>query len=271
MQGREDLCENFYRFNRLQGKLYDGETRLRRRDGSPVWMYSMGGLAEYAVVPATALVALPEDLPLDEAAILGCSVLTAFGAVRHAADLRPGQSVVIVGTGGVGSNIVQLSQAFGANPIIAVDVVEEKLKAAQALGATHTVNATREDVAERVRAITDDRGAHVGFEALGQPHTFAQTIDVVRDGGRAVIVGIAPAGATGTVEITRLVRRGVSLIGSYGARPRADLPAIIDLARRGAIDIRRAVTRTYALDEVATAYDALNKGEIVGRALVSFT
>jgi S-(hydroxymethyl)glutathione dehydrogenase/alcohol dehydrogenase len=109
----------------------------------------------------------------------------------------------------------------------------------------------------------------VAFEALGRPETFVLAASVVRAGGRAVMVGIAPAGTTAPVEITPLVRRGVSIVGSYGARTRADLPAVIELARRGAVDVTRAVTRRYTLDQAAEAYDALNRGEIVGRAIVT--
>ncbi|RMF84231.1 MAG: alcohol dehydrogenase, partial [Nitrospinota bacterium] len=109
VRGQEDLCETFFSYNRLQGKLYDGDTRLRRPDGSPIWMYSMGGLAEYAVVPATDVFHLPEEVPFEEAAILGCAIFTAYGAVRNGADLRAGESVAVVATGGVGSNILQIA------------------------------------------------------------------------------------------------------------------------------------------------------------------
>ncbi len=111
VRGRDDVCERFISYNRLQGVLYDGETRLFREDGSPLAMYSMGGLAEYAVVPATDIFPLPEELPAEESSILGCAVFTAYGAVRHAADLHPGETVAVVAMGGVGSNMVQLSRA----------------------------------------------------------------------------------------------------------------------------------------------------------------
>src|SRR6186713_383406 len=95
VRGQDGLCETFFTVNRLQGKLYDGDTRLRRPDGSPVWMYSMGGLAEYAVIPVTGVAPLPEDLPFDASAILGCAVFTAYGAVRRGAGLRAGESVAV--------------------------------------------------------------------------------------------------------------------------------------------------------------------------------
>jgi S-(hydroxymethyl)glutathione dehydrogenase/alcohol dehydrogenase len=269
VRGQDGLCETVFVLNRLRGTLFDGDTRLFRPDGSPVWMYSMGGLAEYAVVPATGVAPLSEDVPFEEAAILGCAIFTAYGAIRNGGDLRAGESVAVVATGGVGSNVLQLARAFGAGPIIAIDVRDDKLQAARELGATHTVNSVTEDAAARVREITGGRGVDVAFEALGRPETFVLAASVVRAGGRAVMVGIAPAGTTAPVEITPLVRRGVSIIGSYGARTRADLPAVIELARRGAVDVTRAVTRRYTLDQAAEAYDALNRGEIVGRAIVT--
>ncbi|MFN8637237.1 MAG: zinc-binding dehydrogenase [Chloroflexota bacterium] len=271
VRGQDGLCETFFTLNRLQGKLYDDDTRLRRPDGSPIWMYSMGGLAEYAVIPVTGVAPLPDDLPFDASAILGCAVFTAYGAVRRGADLRAGESVAVVATGGVGSNVIQMARAFGAYPIVAIDVRDDKLAAARELGATHTVNSTTEDVGARIRELTDGRGVDAAFEALGRPETFVQAASIVRAGGRAVMVGIAAAGSTAPVEITPLVRRGVSIVGSYGASTRADLAAVIGLARAGAVDVSRAVTRRYGLERAAEAYDALNRGEIVGRAIVTMT
>ena len=271
VRGQDGLCETFFTANRLQGKLYDDDTRLFRTDGSPVWMYSMGGLAEYAVIPVTGVAPLPDDVPFEEAAILGCAVFTAYGAVRRGANLRAGESVAVVATGGVGSNVIQVARAFGAYPIVAIDVRDDKLAAARELGATHVVNGSTEDVGARIRELTDGRGVDVSFEALGRPETFAQATSIVRAGGRAVMVGIAAAGATAPVEITPLVRRGVSIVGSYGASTRADLPEVIALARSGAVDVSRSVTRRYRLDQAAEAYDALIRGEIVGRAIVTMT
>jgi S-(hydroxymethyl)glutathione dehydrogenase/alcohol dehydrogenase len=267
-QGRDDLCETFFALNRVRGVLYDGSTRLYRGDGTPLAMYSMGGLADYAVVPATDVFPLPPDVPLADACVLGCALLTAYGAVRHQAEVRPGEAVAVVATGGVGSNLVQVARAFGATPIIAVDVRDDKLEAARALGATHTVNAARTDVVAAVREATGGRGADVVFEALGRPETVRTALAAVRDGGRVVVVGIAPHDVTVPVEITRLVRRSVRLIGSYGARVRGDMPALLHLTRAGAVAPQRAITRRVPLEEAPAAYAALDRGEIVGRAIV---
>jgi succinate semialdehyde reductase (NADPH) len=266
--GRDDLCDNFFAMNRLRGTLYDGTTRLRRRDGTPLAMYSMAGLAEYAVVPATDVFALPAGLPLAESSVLGCAVFTAYGAVRHGADLRGGERVGVVAAGGVGLNIIQIAAAFGASQVIAVDVRNDKLEAARRVGATDVVDSTEGNATDRVRELTDGHGVDVAFEVLGRPETFTQALEIVGDGGRMVAVGIAPGRTTAPVEISRLVRRGLRVIGSYGARTRADMPEIIRLAARGTFRPETIVTRRYALSDAEAAYQALARGEIIGRAIV---
>jgi succinate semialdehyde reductase (NADPH) len=266
--GRDDLCDNFFAMNRLQGTLYDGTTRLRRRDGTRLAMYSMAGLAEYAVVPATDVFALPASLPLAESSVLGCAVFTAYGAVRHSADLRGGERVGVVAAGGVGLNIIQIAAAFGASQIIAVDVRDDKLEIAARVGATDVVNSMTANATERVRELTDGRGVDVAFEVLGRPETFTQALDIIGDGGRMVAVGIAAGKTTAPVEITRLVRRGLRIIGSYGARTRADMPEIIRLAAGGTFRPETIVTRRFSLDDADAGYQALARGEILGRAIV---
>jgi S-(hydroxymethyl)glutathione dehydrogenase/alcohol dehydrogenase len=266
--GRDDLCDNFFAMNRLKGTLYDGTTRLRRQDGTPLSMYSMAGLAEYAVVPATDVFPLAGGLPLPESSVLGCAIFTAYGAVRHGAELRGGERIAVVAAGGVGMNIIQIAKAFGASQIIAVDVRDDKLEAARRLGATDVVNATTVDATARVRELTDGRGVDVAFEALGLPQTFTQAFEVIRDGGRMVAVGIAPGRTAAPVEITRLVRRELRIVGSYGARTRSDMPEIIRLAAQGIFRPETMVTERFPLTQADAAYQALARGEIVGRAIV---
>ena len=266
--GRDDLCDSFFAMNRLKGTLYDGTTRLRRQDGSPIAMYSMAGLAEYSVVPATDVFPLADNLPLEESSVLGCAIFTAYGAVRHAGDLRGGERIAVVAAGGVGINIIQIARAFGASQIIAVDVKDDKLEAATRLGATDVVNSTKTDAVARVRELTAGRGVDVAFEVLGIPQTFTQAFEMIRDGGRMVAVGIAPGRTTAPVEITRLVRRELRIAGSYGARTRADMPEIIRLAAQGVFRPETMVTQRFSLDDADAAYQALARGEIVGRAIV---
>jgi S-(hydroxymethyl)glutathione dehydrogenase/alcohol dehydrogenase len=267
-RGRDDLCETFFAMNRLKGVLYDGHTRLSRPDGSPLAMYSMAGLAEYAVSPATAVFLAPQGVPDEDACILGCAVMTAYGAVKHQAQLAPAEAVAVVGVGGVGSNIIQLARAFGASMIVAVDVRDDKLEAARVLGATHTVNGAAGDPIAGVRELTGGQGVDVAFEALGRPETVVNAFQMAKDGGRVVVVGIAAGAATAAIEITRLVRRGIRLTGSYGARVRGDMPEIIKLVAGGQISPTRAISRRFRLSEADRAYQALNRGEIIGRAIV---
>ena len=267
LRARDDLCSRFFELNRLRGVLYDGETRLHRDDGTPLAMYSMGGLAEYAVVPATGIFPLPDSLPLEESAIIGCAALTAYGAVKHAGETRIGHRVAVVATGGVGSLVVQLARAAGATRVVAVDLGAEKLAAARRLGATDVVDAGAEDPVARVLELTGG-GADVVFEVLGGEQTFTQALAMVRDGGRMVAVGIAPAGTTAPVEITRLVRRSLHVVGSYGARVRADMPSLLALVEAGVIAPAESLTQRFTLEQAAEAYEALDRREIVGRAIV---
>ncbi len=267
-RGRDDLCETFFALNRLRGTLYDGTTRLHRTDGTPLAMYSMAGLAEYAVAPATAVFRVPAGLDLEAAAVLGCAVLTAYGAVAHAGAVRPGDRVAVVAVGGVGLNIVQLARAFGAAQVIAVGRSQSKLDAAKRMGATDTVGGSVTDPVARVRELTDGEVVDVAFEALGRPRTFQQAVAMVRDGGTMAAVGIADGPAAAEIGITHLVRRSIRLVGSYGGRTRADMPTLIGLAASGAVDIDAQISMRVPLDEADAAYRALDRGEIIGRALV---
>lgn len=266
--GREELCEPFFACNRLNGTLYDGETRLYDGAGAPIWQYSMGGLSELAVMPERAAVPVPDELPLAASAIFGCALLTAYGAAHGVGEVGPGATVAVLGAGGVGSNLVQMCRALGAETVVAIDLAADKLAAATALGATATIDASQQDAVAALRELTDGRGADVVFEAIGHPATFRQATELAADGGRCVMVGIAPTGATAEVEITRLVRRKLQICGSFGGRPRAELPAVMAMAVDGRLDLDGAISRRFTLDQVDEAYGALARGEIVGRALI---
>lgn len=265
-KGRDDLCLTFFAENRLKGNLLDGTSRLARADGSRLAMYSMAAMAAYAVVPVTALALVPDSIPLPEAAVLGCAAFTAFGAVATA-RLEPGETVAVIAAGGVGSSIVQVAAHVGASRIVAVDVSLEKLEAARALGATDTVDSRDGGAAAAVRALVPG-GVDVAFEALGLPQTFELAAAVLADGGRMVAVGIADRDASGSIPITALVRRGYSIMGSFGARTRRDLPRVVQLAVEGGFDVHKAVSRRYPLAEADAAYAALARGDITGRAIL---
>ncbi|WP_305003068.1 zinc-binding dehydrogenase [Salinibacterium soli] len=268
LAGRDDLCEPFFEQNRRRGVLFDGSSRLARADGSPLAMYSMAGLAEYCVIPLTALAPLPHDLPEFESAVLGCAGLTSFGAVHRAAGVREGDTVAVIGVGGIGLSIVQLARAAGAGMVVAVDLDDSKLQTALDLGATHAVNSlTAGDPVPVVRE-SSGGGVDVAFEAIGTPTTLQQAVGMLAEGGRAVAVGIAAGDAAASIPITPLVRRAQSIVGSFGARTRSDLPEVVRLAREGSLSVTDTVTRSYDLDHVATAFDDLAARAINGRAIV---
>jgi len=270
INGHEDLCETFYLLNRLKGVLYDGTTRIFDRRGQPVWMFSMGGMAEYAVVPSNAVFKLPDGIPTEDSCVLGCAGMTAYGAVKNQAQLKPSQSVAVIGVGGVGSSIIQVAKVFGAAEIIAVDVKENKLEAAKQSGATQTVNAAKDDAARRILELTGGRGVDAAFESTGRPETYAAALGSVRSGGSVVAVGLASASTTIPVELNKFIRKGIRLLGSYGAKPRQDMPELLDLVNRGIIDARRSVTERYSLKQVNDALGALERGEILGRSILVF-
>lgn len=268
INGHEDLCETFYLLNRVKGVLYDGTTRIFDHQGRPLWMFSMGGMAEYAVVPSTAVFRLPDRIPLEESCVLGCAGMTAYGAVKNQAQLKPSQSVAIFGIGGVGSSIVQVAKVFGAAEIIAVDVKEDKLIAAKQSGATDAINAVKDDPVRRILELTNGRGVDVAFESSGRSETYAAALGSVSSGGSVVAVGLSSASTTIPVELNKFVRKGIKLLGSYGAKPRQDMPELLDLVNRGIIDTKRSVTSRFNLKQVNDALGSLERGEILGRSIL---
>ncbi|MDN5562981.1 MULTISPECIES: zinc-binding dehydrogenase [Luteococcus] len=269
-RGMDELCGPFFELNRLKGVLYDGTTRLFSPAGEPIYMYSMGGLAEYAVIPSTSVAPLPEEIETVPSAILGCAAMTAYGAVRHS-GLKYGETVAVVAVGGVGSNICQIARAMGASQVIAIDIADEKLAVMGTFGATATVNSRTTDAREAVFALTEGHGVDVSFEALGVGATWQTALDVLSDGGRMVPIGLGAGRQTAEVEINRLVRRSQSILGSYGARTRVDLPAVVDMAARGWIGYRDLVTRRIPLEEAGAGYEQLKSGSIMGRAVVDMS
>jgi succinate semialdehyde reductase (NADPH) len=267
-RGEEELCATWFAENRGKGALYDGTSRLAALDGSSIAMYSMAGFAEYSVVPATAVFKVPDELALEDCSVLGCATFTAFGMLRHTARLQAGETIAIVGTGGVGSAAIQLAGVFGASRVIAIDIRGDKLEAARLLGATDLVNAAEVDVGEAVRSLTAGRGVDIAVEAFGHPATVESALAAVRAGGRVALAGLAPHGVEARFEITPLVRRKISILGSFGGRARTDMPILLSLAAQGRIDPGQFISRRYPIGEATAAFDALERGEVIGRSII---
>jgi S-(hydroxymethyl)glutathione dehydrogenase/alcohol dehydrogenase len=160
---------------------------------------------------------------------------------------------------------------FGASEIVAIDLAEDKLELARSLGATAVVNAGRDDPLAAVAELTAGQGLDVAFEAFGSPATFATALGLVGDGGAVVVVGIAPRGATGELDLMRLPRRKLRILGAYGGRPRAHLPLLLDLVARGRLAPGLTVSARYGLEEADLAYRRLGEGTTVGRALIEMS
>lgn len=265
-KGLEDICENFFNYNRLAGQLYDGSTRISRA-GEDIAMYSMGGHAKHSIVPSRAVFRLPDEVPLHQAAVLGCSLFTAHGAVRSVADVQPGENVAVIATGGVGLSIIHLARAAGAERIIAVDIDDEKLALARELGATDVINSTRTDPVEKTHDLLG-QGVDVAFEALGSVPTVRLAVDMLDDGGRAVLAGIAPAGKTMDVDITKVVRRKLKILGSFGAPASTAMPEVVALAAEGKIDLDKLITDEFTFEQTSEAYQLLNERKVRGRGLI---
>ena len=241
--------------------LPDGSTALTI-DGERVFPYlAVGSMCEYAVVPESGAVRIPENVPFDVASLIGCSIATGFGAVTHDAAVEAGCSAVVVGSGGVGLSIIMALKLVGANPIIAVDVSEEKLEAARRLGATHTLVAGP-DLAEGVRKLTGT-GADYAFEAIGRVETIESLPGLIAPGGKAVIVGLPPQNTPVAIDALALAENGKSLIGSnYGSTvPGRDFPRIAELYLAGKLPVDELISHRIRLEDVNEAFDAMRRGE----------
>jgi Zn-dependent alcohol dehydrogenase len=245
------------------GGLLDGRPRLSRA-GEPVYHYSfLSTFAERTVVPATCCIPIPDGVPFEIAALAGCAVATGTGAVWRTAGVRPGERVAVIGCGGVGMSALLGAVAAGADPVVAVDVADEKLALAEQLGATHALPwaGSAEATAERVLAATGS-GVDYAFEATGRPEAALAAFLSTRARGAAVLIGIPSADAVlslPALPIPRLERR---ILGSvYGSsRPQRDFPALLELYRRGRLPLDRLVSRTVPLGGVGEAFDAMREG-----------
>jgi S-(hydroxymethyl)glutathione dehydrogenase/alcohol dehydrogenase len=265
--GRPNLCE---RRQPGRGVLPDGTTRMSLR-GRPVYHY--GHVATYAsqtVVHESCAIRIDKNMPLDRAALIGCSVMTGVGAVLNTAAVPAGASMAVFGVGGVGLNVVQGGALAAAHPLVAVDVRASKLEYARGLGATHAVDAAREDPVAAVRALTGG-GADFTFVAVGDAGAMAQACEALGPGGTCILIGIPPTGNTVPLDVRPLVSGERTIRGSsYGsARTRVDLPRMVDLYLAGRLRLDQLVTRRYTLDEANDGFRDLAAGT-VARGLIVF-
>jgi S-(hydroxymethyl)glutathione dehydrogenase / alcohol dehydrogenase len=258
--GHPNLCEPAGKSG-LAGVLLDGTSRLHANGVTLQHGLMTACFAEQAVVAAAGAVKIPDELPLWQAALLGCGVVTGIGAVRNAARVQRGDSVCVIGCGGVGLEVIAGAALAGATPIVGVDRVPEKLELARSYGATHTIDSTHGDVVATVHGLTGG-GADHAFEVVGRPDTIRLAWDAIRPGGQAIVVGLVPRGVDVSVPGIEFLS-DKSLRGTYHGSGDAarDLPELATLALAGTLDLAGVVTHTTDLDGVEAAFERLRRGE----------
>jgi len=256
--GRPNLCENLGAFD--AGFLADGTVRFHKGDLA-IHSNVPSSFAERTVVPANTAIRVDPSLPLEQVALLGCAVMTGVGAVLNTARVRPGESVVVIGCGGVGLSVIQGARIAGASPIVAVDVAPSKLDLARELGATEAVLGGGEDPEAAVRAVLSG-GADHAFEALGRTRTIELATRVTAPGGTAVLVGMAPPDARPAFDALTLTLEERRIVGCwYGSCvPPRDFPLLVDLVRDSALRLDVMIGRTFALHGINDALALFEQG-----------
>jgi S-(hydroxymethyl)glutathione dehydrogenase/alcohol dehydrogenase len=266
--GSPQVCDT----NRLTGtRQYDGTFRLKDNDGTDVHQFAkLGVFAESIIVPQQACFPVAEDIPMDVASLIGCSVTTGVGGVINQPNIRSGMTVAVFGSGGVGLNAIQGAKLLNASRIIAVDIHDHKLEFTYKFGATDVINSRSDDPAKKIMELTGE-GVDFAFDTFGGAITTEQMMDSLRKGGTGVLVGLAPEGMTADINMVDLVRNQKTLTGSYygSASPQETFGKLVDFYRKGLIDIDSLITRRYPLEEINEAYDALGRGED-GRGVIMF-
>jgi S-(hydroxymethyl)glutathione dehydrogenase/alcohol dehydrogenase len=258
--GRPNLCNGMVN---QAGRFPDGTRRHRKGD---VELNSFGrgmsSFAEYSVVHESAAIPLDPEVPMTVAALMGCAVMTGVGAVLNTAAVEPGSSVAVFATGGVGLSIVQGAVLANASQIIAVDLLDNKLDYASSFGATHAINASRQDAVETIRDLTDGLGVDYAFDAIGDARVSRACYDAVRRGGTAVVVGMAPTGTEIPIPATIAGDEKVVKGCFYGStRPAVDFKRLVQFYQRGALKLDGMITRTYSLEKINDAFSDLARGD----------
>jgi S-(hydroxymethyl)mycothiol dehydrogenase len=260
-RGRPWYC--FNTFNAAQKMTLEDGTEL-----SPA--LGIGAFADKTLVHAGQCTKVDPAAPATAAGLLGCGVMAGFGAAVNTGGVTRGDSVAVIGCGGVGAAAIAGSSLAGAVTIIAVDIDERKLAKAQGMGATHTVNAGSEDVVERVQALTGGFGADVVVDAVGTPATWTQAFYARDLAGTVVLVGVPMPEATLKIPLLDVFGRGGALKSSwYGdCLPSRDFPMLIDLYRQGRFPLDSFVSETIHLDEVEAAFDLMHDGDVLRSVVI---
>jgi len=260
--GKELYCLNFFQYN-FHGARPDGTTTLRRGDqvvhGS---FLGQSSFADHALAAERNVVKVREDVPLELLGPLGCGVMTGAGAVMNVLRPRPGASIAVFGVGPVGMSAILGAVVVGCTTIIAVDINPERLKMAKELGATHTVNAAKEDPVEAILEMTGG-GAEFSLECVGNPRVLRQAVDVLPRLGVCGLLGVVPPGTEVSLDMD-LIMNGRTVKGILGGDAIADLfiPKLIELYRQGRFPFDRLIT-FYPFDEINKAVEDMQKGQVI--------
>jgi len=262
-EGRPALCEPGAAANGA-GTLLSGGKRLHRNGQDINHHLGVSGFAEYATISRRSCVKVDRELPLDEAALFGCAVLTGVGAVINTAKVPAGTTVAVVGLGGVGLSSILGAVASGASRVVAVDLSDEKLGLARQLGATDTFNAGSPDAANEIREAVKG-GVEYAFEMAGSVRALDLAYKITRRGGTTVTAGLPPPSHTLALSPVNLVAEERTLKGSYIGTcvPVRDLPRYVDLYRRGKLPVDRLMSKHLRLEEINEGFDLLAQGKVV--------
>ena len=227
---------------------------------------------DYAVVSENRLTAFSREYPMRLAPLFGCAVTTGLGIVTNNANLKLGESLVVMGVGGVGLNVVQGAALHNAYPIIAIDLFDNRLELAKQLGATHTINSrSRKDWQEEVKNILDNKGVDVFVDNTGNPEIIAEGWKLTQDQGRTILVGV-PAKGKETQLYTLPLHFGKQITGSHGGNgyPTDDIPRYMLLSKLGKLNLSNLITETHSLMEINQAIERMKNGKLSGRCLIEF-
>ena len=259
IRGHGELCERSGAMS-ARGTLLDGRTSFSRGGEDVYRALGIGAFTERVVMPVGGLVKVPDDVPTDVAALLGCGVATGLGAILNVAQPQPGDVVVVIGGGGVGQAAAMAAAASSAGAVVVVDPVEERRAQALDLGATHVVEGgDAKALRNQIKAALGDPWIDIVVEAVGRPELIAVAHRVVRQGGTVVAVGVQASDAHVSLPGPQVALSHKRVLGCFmgGIDPQRDLPTLFDLYRRGALPLDRLITSRRPLEEAAAALDDL--------------
>ncbi|MGI8792683.1 MAG: Zn-dependent alcohol dehydrogenase [Acidimicrobiales bacterium] len=264
------LCEKA-QMATMTGGLLDGTKRITSGGQEIGQMSAAGTFAEVTIIPAIGAVKIAKDIDLKAAALVGCGVLTGVGAALNTAVIREGDTVAVIGCGGVGLNVIQGARIAGASKIIAIDMQPNKLELAKKFGATDTVNAGDGDPVSAVQGLTAERGADVAFEVIGLQATIDQAINMTRRGGETILVGVPPLNvAINIPAMFGLIAQAKTIKGCWygGANVQRDVPKLIELYQSGKLMLDELISREIKLEGGNDASGAMSGGEVARSVIV---